>query len=213
VSTDRGAESSVLASPRSSEREELTEGWYLMSTSDLERELAHRRGTKAGAASSGALRLTVAEALAYRDAGNLPDEQGRTLRLLLFARDHDEVRNLPLQRTLYEPDYHDPPKWRRQGSKPVNVVPLRDEMVPSNEMPWWEEPDVAALESEWLATGSIEGLRIPGDYRGFIYKTILSLRAQGREITATGVADSLARWLRPEDSARIRKALVEANAS
>jgi hypothetical protein len=207
VSGDRAPDSSRPDDPRPAP--DLTEGWYLMSTRDLERELARRRGE--GGGPSHALRLTIAEALAYRDAGNLPDEYGRTLRLLLVAKDRDEVQELPLKRALYEPDYHDAPTWRRPGSKPVNVVPLRGDVAPSSGAPWWEEPQIAALEAEWHGTGAIQGLQIPEAYRGFIYKTILSLRAEGLPVTAASVAGSLARWLLPGEAAEIRRALEDAN--
>jgi hypothetical protein len=188
----------------------VAEGWYLMSTRELERMVLWLRSASTEPAPE-PTRLTIEEALAYRDAGNLPDQHGRTLRLLLHARDRQEVRDLSLRRLLFEPDYHDAPTWRRQGSKPINVVPLWSDHETSEEHPWWEEPDLAALESEWLTTGGIDGLRIPAAYRGFVYKTILSLRAAGRPVSIDSVADSLARWLAPEEVAEIRSALESAN--
>ncbi|MDP9227299.1 MAG: hypothetical protein M3P18_26320 [Actinomycetota bacterium] len=185
-----------------------------MSTQTLERELRRWRSEEVDKLAPDALPLTVEEALAYRNAGNLPDERGRTLRLLLVLRNRDDVRNLPAKRLQYEPDYQDAPTWRREGSKPVNVVPLRrPDISPSHERPWWEEPDVAALEEEWSATGAVGGLCIPAGYRGFVYKTILSLRGAGREVTVDAVADSLARWLPPAQTAAIRSELHMANPS
>jgi hypothetical protein len=191
----------------------VAEGWYLMSTEMLERLLSRLRARSPDVLPSGAVRLTTEEALAFRDAGNLPDERGRTLRLLLLARDRDEVRDLPNKRSRFEPDYHEAPGWRKEGSKPVTMVPLRDEREPSDGVPWWEEPDLAALESEWRAGGEVGGVQIPADYRGFVYKTILSLRAAGRDVTVQTIADSLARWLLPPEAAEIRSALERANTS
>jgi hypothetical protein len=190
--------------------QELSEGWYLMNTGDLERELRRRRG-ESSERGEAVVRLTVGEALAYRDAGNLPDEHGRTLRLVLLARNRAEVRGLPHRRALYEPDYQAAPTWRREGSRPINVVPLGETTEPSADLPWWEEPELAALESEWLATGAIRGLRIPEAYRGFLYKTILTLRADNQEVTVAALADSLARWLIPRVAAEVRSALEAAN--
>jgi hypothetical protein len=155
----------------------------------------------------------VAEALAYRNAGNVPDEHDRSLRLLLFARDRHELRNLSAKRARFEPDFHEAPTWRREGSRPVNVVPLRTDVEAADDHAWWDDPELAALESEWAGSGAIEGLRIPEAYRGFVYKTILSLRAGGRAVTVESVADSVARWLAPEEAAEIRSALQRANAS
>jgi hypothetical protein len=183
-----------------------------MSTPELERMLLRLQSASPAPAPE-LTPLTIEEALAYRDAGNLPDREGRTLRLFLFARNQKEVRDLSLRRLRFEPDYHDAPTWRRQGSKPINVVPLRSDREGAEEHPWWEEPDLAALESEWMSTGRIDGLRIPAAYRGFVYKTILSLRAAGRPVRVDSVAGSLARWLAPEEVAEIRSALESANGS
>ena len=189
---------------------QLREGWYLMSLGELERELRRFREQEMHDDPS-AVPLSIPEAIAYRNAGNLPDEQGRSLRLVLYARDPEEVRNLPQKRARFEPDYQEAPNWRRPGSKPVNVVPLRARFPASRERAWWEEPDLAALESEWVASGAIDGLRIPAPYRGFLYKTILALRAEGGEVTVDSVGDSLARWLLPQEAAEIRSALAKAN--
>jgi hypothetical protein len=186
----------------------LEEGWYLMSTADLERELARRRDPDARMAPSGAVRLSVEDALAYRNAGNLPDEYGRTLRLVLKVRDERDLATLDAKRLLYEPDYHDAPEWRREGSKPVNVVPLRDPHVgPAHEGPWWEQPGVAALEAEWREKGTVAGIPVSEAYRGFVHKTVVSLRAAGREVTPRSILDSLARWLPPDEVAKLEEEL------
>ncbi len=192
--------------------ETLREGWYLMSTSDLERELARWRDPSADRGPSNALRLSVEEALAYRNAGNLPDDDGRSLRLVLYVDGPEDLSALQRKRVLYEPDFHDAPRWRREGSKPVNVVPLRKPGVaPSPPEAWWEERDLAALEEEWRTSGRVGGLVVPAEYRGFVYKTVLALKAVGREVTADSVADSIARWLPPFEADRIRAALRTAN--
>ena len=187
----------------------LAEGWYLMSVPDLEIELARARGEDRG--ESNALHLSVEDALAYRNAGNLPDEHGRTLRLVLRIAGEHDLRSLDEKRARYEPDYHDAPDWRRDGSMPVNVVPLRSSVVTGDEVAWWEDPAVAKLEEEWSRTGAVGGVRIPADYRSFVYKTIISLRLSGREVTVETVSDSIARWLSPEDHARVRAELESAN--
>jgi hypothetical protein len=187
----------------------LAEGWYLMSTRDLEIELARFRSPEAEADPSGAVRLSVEEALAYRDAGNLPDGEGRTLRLVLHVRDEADLASLDAKRLAYEPDFHAAPKWRRPDSKPVNVVPLRHRGVgPVSHDAWWEDADIGALEKEWSATGTVAGLVVPAAYRGFVYKTVIALRRAGIEITATSVADSVERWVPREEAARIRAALA-----
>jgi hypothetical protein len=52
---------------------------------------------------------------------------------------------------------------------------------------------------------------IPGAYRGFVYKTVVSLRSAGRDVTVDSVADSVARWLEPARVAELRAALEDAN--
>lgn len=178
-----------------------------MSTADLERELARRRDPSEPAPPSNALALSVEDALAYRDAGNLPDEHGRTLRLVLFARDLDEVRALGRKRLQYEPDYHAAPEWRREGSAPVNVVPLREPDVPGDSSPWWESPDVATLEAEWRDTGRIAGLAVPAEYRGFVLKTVVGLRDAGIPVDVDTVGASLSRWLAAEQVREITDAI------
>lgn len=195
----------------------LREGWYLMSPADLEAELLRWRVPSAEAPPSNASPLSVDDALAYRNAGNLPDELGRSLRLVLLLDDRSDLGSVAVRRLRYEPDYHEAPHWRRVGSKPVNVVPLTP---PSQERsqhpsprPWWEQPDVAALEEEWRSTGAVAGINVPAEHRGFVYKTVIALRAAGKEISPTTVADSVARWLPPDDARRLRDALLDANRS
>ena len=192
--------------------EELTDGWYLMSTADLERELARWRAPETNAEPSHARRLSVAQALEFRDAGNLPDEFDRTLRLVLRIDDTGELANLEERRLEFEPDYQDAPTWRREGSRPINVVPLRRPGIePVTEGAWWENPELAELEREFADRGSAAGVRVPGEYRGFIFKTVLSLRSQGSEVNPTTISDSIARWLSPEDAARIARELNDLN--
>src|SRR5687767_15492660 len=100
-----------------------------MSSADLERELRRWREDDAETDESGAIHLRVTEALAYRDAGNIPDDQGRSLRLVLHGNDSAELSYLQQKRVEFEPDCHVAPTWRREGSKPVNVVPLRRDDV------------------------------------------------------------------------------------
>jgi hypothetical protein len=178
-----------------------------MSTADLECELARWRDPNSPRPPSNALPLGVEDALAYRDAGNVPDEQGRTLRLVLFARDLDEVRALGRKRLQFEPDYHAAPRWRREGSVPVNVVPLRRPGVAGDPSPWWESVDVAGLEAEWRATGRIAGLPVPAEYRGFVLKTVVALRDAGIRVDAESVGASLSRWLAPEQVRAIADAI------
>ncbi|MBA2426533.1 MAG: hypothetical protein H0V60_05540 [Actinobacteria bacterium] len=201
-------------------KEELAEGWYLMSTSDLELELRRRRSPDGLVPPSHALRLSVRDALDYRNAGNLPDELGRTLRLVMHVNGPKDLSALSRKRLLYEPDYHSAPEWRRAGSTHVNVVPLRTEaaLQPNPHappappaLPWWEEPALAALETEWRERGTVAGLRVPGAYRSFVYKTVLTLRAASLPITPRSVADSIARWVPPGEADVIRSALIEAN--
>ncbi len=200
-----------------------------MSTGDLEIELKRWRSEgEDDLPPSNALRLSVEEAIDYRSSGNLPDDENRTLRLVLVTTEADVAR-LGELRLRYEPDYHDPPTWRRQGSKPVNVVPLRTKGVDAEAKragvapleageidaqepgAWWQAPNLAELEDEWSRTGAVAGVTVPGPYRGFVYKTVLGLRAAGREITAEAIAGSIARWMPPGEGERIREALLRAN--
>ena len=172
----------------------LEEGWYLMSTEGLERELARWRGDRLKPPGD-VLKITTQEALDYRNRGNLPDARGRSLRLVLTVDDRHDLEELARKRLVWEPDYHSAPDWRREGSRPVNVVPLRRSNTPSTEVPWWEMPGVKELDAEWRAHGTVGGLETPAELRGFVYKTVLSLRAAGKQVTPDAVADSIARWL------------------
>lgn len=181
-----------------------------MSAHDLEIELRRWREPAAEVEPSNAEPLEVEEALAYRNAGNMPDALDRTLRLVLHVNDAAELSYLQLKRLEFEPDFHDAPTWRREGSKPVNVVPLRrGDVEGAGGRPWWEDPDVASLEDEWTRTGTVEGMHVPAEYRSFVYKTVLSLRSAQREVTPDSVADSIARWLSTEQVAEIRTALKQ----
>jgi hypothetical protein len=186
------------------ERPPLEEGWYLMSTRDLELELARLRGESVPG--SKAQKLTTEAAISYRNAGNLPDENDRTLRLVL-----DVTGDIDSRRLEFEPDFHAPPDWRRQGSKPVNVIPLGVRSDRSLEA-WWDDPAVAALDEEWERSGTIAGLRVPSEFRSFIYKTVIALQKAGKPITTESVVGSIARWLDEPGTAAIRSALDAANA-
>lgn len=188
----------------------LQEGWYLMSVADLEAELAHLRDPSRPPGRT-TLAVGPSEALAFRNAGNVPDEHGRSLRLVL------QVDEEPLERkrSRYEPDFHEAPSWRREGSKPVNVVPLRRSAAPERsdpEVAWWEQPDVAALERQWRDTGRVAGLAVPAGYRSFVLKTIASMQAAGLAVDIEAISGSLSRWLAPDQVMEIRAALLEANA-
>jgi hypothetical protein len=189
----------------------LDEGWYLMNLDELEQELRRARRPRA-APPSGAIRMSIEEALARRNAGNLPDADGRTLRLVLHVSDPPEPGALERRRLHFEADLHDEPTWRRPGSLPVHIVPLPVSEGHRHEpRPWFEQPEVASLEQEWRRTGSIDGVNVPGDVRGFLWKTVLALRAAGKEISVETLSASVARWLEPDDAARIRHALEHAN--
>ena len=186
----------------------LEEGWYLMSPSEVEREL---RFIDDPSHDSQQVRLSIDRALAYRNAGNLPDSNGRWLRLVLRSDDpHPEA--IATRRALFEPDFHAAPTWRREGSKPVNVIPLRPQtLVSSDEEAWWDDTTMAAYEHEWQEHGTVERVVVPGEYRSFVYKTVAALKAAGQEVTPGSIADSVARWVAPEDAERIRVALLTAN--
>lgn len=191
---------------------ELREGWYLMSTADLERELARHRSPGDDLPPSNARPLGIEEALAYRNAGNLPDELDRTLRLVLVIGDASELERLDEKRRRYEPDYLDRPLWRRAGSKPVNVVPLRAQAVVAVEAgPWWEDERMADLEAEWSRAGTAGGVRVPGEFRGFVFKTVAALSAAGRPVTVESIAGAISRWVPKEDADTIAAALRAAN--
>ncbi|MQB00717.1 MAG: hypothetical protein GEU78_10545 [Actinobacteria bacterium] len=194
--------------------EPLREGWYLMSPADLEIELRRFRSRSGSAEPSNALALETEEALRYRNAGNLPDHLGRTLRLVLRVDSADELRALDEKRSSFEPDHHDAPDWRRPGSKPVNVVPLR---APGIHVPpiedWLDDEAMADLETRWSQDGTVFGVRVPAEYRSFIYKTALSLKGAGRPVTVETIVDSLKRWLTAKDVDEIRAALESENRS
>jgi hypothetical protein len=191
----------------------LREGWYLMSTRDLEIELALERDPGARPGQSNALPIGTKEALVFRNAGNSPDELDRTLRLVLRITRPGDADELRSKRLAYEPDYLEAPSWRAPDSVPVNVVPLRtsDSRRNPEPGPWWDEPDLARLEAEWEATGTVAGVAIPATYRGFVYKTVLELQAAGRPVTVGAIADSIARWTGRSEAQEIRRALEDAN--
>ncbi len=189
----------------------LQEGWWLMSVADLEIELRRWREPSRAIGPSNATKLTMQEALGFRDAGNVPDALDRTLRLVLIV-EPSSVEELSRRRLQFEPDFHSAPEWRREGSKPFNVVPLLvSRPEPKQEVAWWDDPDIKALEEEWSRTGAVAGVRIPEEYRSFVYKTVLALRVAGREVTVRSLSDSIARWLPPHEADRIKQALIEAN--
>ncbi|MDQ3985972.1 MAG: hypothetical protein M3280_05685 [Actinomycetota bacterium] len=182
-----------------------------MSTRDLELELRRWRGD-AGTPRSNARSLSVEQALGFRNEGNLPDDLDRSLRLVLWVEDPADLARLSEKRLLYEPDFQDAPDWRREGSRPVNVVPLRPEGVFGPQSgPWWDDPAMAQLESEWNRSGAVAGVKVPADYRGFVHKTVLSLRATGKPISVDAIVDSVSRWLRPKELREFERALRDAN--
>jgi hypothetical protein len=190
----------------------LEEGWYLMSTAELEQELARMREPGGDRVPAGAPKLSVEKALAFRAAGNLPDARGRTLRLVLHNDRPGVPGALEARRLLYEPDFHDAPTWRRPGSVPVNVVPVaigrRAAPAPAA---WLDDPSLARLEEHWRATGEVDGVRVPAQVRGFVFKTVLALRAAERPVTAETLGASIARWVPEEDARAIAEALHDAN--
>lgn len=181
-----------------------------MSIADLEIELARLRGEDRPP--SNALVLETTTALAYRNKGNLPDEADRSLRLVLRVEDEVDLGSLEVKRLRFEPDFYKATSWRREGSKPVNVVPLRAPQVGTPDRgPWWDDPEMASMEAEWVETGSVAGLFIPGAYRSFVYKTIAFLRSTGMVISVDSVSDSVARWMSRTDADVLRAALADAN--
>lgn len=181
-----------------------------MSTGDLERELRRWRESDAEVPASNAVPLGVGEALAYRNSGNLPDDLDRTLRLVLLVEDGGD--SLDRKRRRYEPDYLEAPSWRRAGSRPVNVVPLRgSDARRGRAQAWWEDPAIGELEAEWRKTGTVAGVVVPAQWRGFVYKTAIALRGADRVVTIDSLANGVARWVSPGDAARIRAALRDAN--
>ena len=174
-----------------------------MNTPELERALsAFRSGNEAAFGTP----ISVEEALRIRNAGNLSDEDERTLRLVLLV----DREPLDKKRLRYEPDYHRAPEWRREGSRPVNVVPLRTaDAPPPDAGPWWESPRVEELEEEWRRSGTVAGFDVPAAYRSFVFKTVIALQDAGDDVTPSSVADSVARWVSPEDAETIRNALTK----
>jgi len=186
----------------------LADGWYLMSAEDLEVELRRWRHPNAETRPSNAIRLDTSSALEYRDAGNLPDELDRSLRLVLILASAEELLALDQKRLIYEPDHHEAPSWRREGSRPVNVVPLRTADVTTEPVEsWTDDAQMAALEREWEASGCVRGIGVAPEVRGFVYKTVLALESAGRPVTVEGITDSLQRWLSPPDVQRVRDGL------
>lgn len=182
------------------------DGWYLISTDVLMRELARFRTGEELRPSPDIQPLTIEEALAYRDSGNLPDAHGRSLRLVLSVSSEDELHSLEARRLAFEPDYLDAPDWRREGSKPINVVPLRSPDVKGVDRAWWEDATLAPLEKEWQDTGTVAGMPVPGEFRSFIFKTVIALRAADRDVTSEAVLDGVARWLSPSQVDELRAA-------
>lgn len=182
-----------------------------MSVRDLELELARWRG-EARSEQSNAVPLTVAEALDFKARGNIPDDLGRSLRLVLHVADERAASQLHERRVAWEPNFHDAPTWRRAGSVAVNIVPLRaPARTAERERSWLEDPAMAAMELEWSRTGAVGGVAVPADYRSFVYKTVIALEAAGRDVTVGSIADSVERWLNPEDARKLRAALEAAN--
>ena len=180
-----------------------------MSTAELERALRAWHALDVGVVAEGRT-LSIEEALDIRNAGNVPDEQGRSLRLVLVVEDSSELERLSSTRLIYEPDFHSALSWRRPGSRPVNVVPLRRPQVPAQSAkPWWQDPGMRDLEEEWQRTGAVSGVRVPASYRGFVYRTVVALKNAGVEITAAAIADSIFRWVPPAGAERIRAALED----
>ena len=55
------------------------------------------------------------------------------------------------------------------------------------------------------------GLRVPAEFRGFVFRTVIALEHAGREVTVDSVVESVSRWLSPEDVSKLAAALEEAN--
>ena len=185
------------------------EGWYLLSDLEVEQVLlAIKAGDEPDIESQG---LDQDAALAFRDRGNVPDEADRVLRLFLrFEGESDH--SVERKRIRFEPDFHSAPNWRRPGSRPVNVIPLGLSQ-PSDAKPWWEDAAMAELEEEWSRSGTVSGVTVPAEYRSFVYKTVVALRASNHVVSASSIADSAARWLPAEQAEALRRALEGDDAS
>lgn len=192
----------------------LAEGWYLMSAVELEKELPHIDDPSRDGPVGSAIPLSVEDALTYKRDGNLPDPFGRSLRLVLRTAETDPEA-IARRRLDFEPDFHDAPTWRRPGSKPVNVIPLRARSQANDKKSeaWWDDPIMAELEAEWRERGTVGGVTVPGRYRSFVLKTVASLRVAGLDVTADSIADSIERWVPPADAVEIRSALRRANSA
>ncbi|MDQ3982304.1 MAG: hypothetical protein M3271_06440, partial [Actinomycetota bacterium] len=174
------------------------------------RELARWRGGRPP--SKDLIALDIDAAIERRNRGNIPDAAGRSLRLVLRIDTEQDLKGLDSKRLRLEPDFLDPPTWRREGSRPVHVVPLRAPGVaPDVPRRWQEDPELAPLEWEWARTGTAAGLKIPADFRAFIYKTILALQVAQRDVTIEAIVASLSRWLDEAQVAEIDSALRKAN--
>lgn len=183
------------------------EGWYVLSDLEVESILI---ALKSGEAIEPPTpRLGRADALARRNAGNLPDDEGRVLRLFL-SLEGEGAGSVEERRLHYEPDFHEAPEWRRPASRPINVIPLGLSHG-STPRPWWEDPEVAELEREWQSSGCVGGVGVPAEYRSFVYKTVIALRGAGKEVSARAIADSAARWLPERQAAELRNALIASN--
>lgn len=173
-----------------------------MNTREVEQLVAAWRSS--GAQADLGVPLSIEEALTVRNGGNLPDDNERSLRLILFVDDEP----IEQKRLRFEPDFHRAPEWRREGSRPVNVVPLRAGAGRAGgDSPWWELPRVKELEAEWRTTGTVAGIEVPADYRSFVFKTVIALQDAREPVTPDTIGDSIARWLSPEDARRIRESL------
>lgn len=194
------------------DQDPFSDGWWLMSVAQLERYLAAWRAGDPAGVPEGIERLTIDGARDYRDRGNVPDAADRSLRLVLRVDDEGDLLALDSKRLRYEPDAHQAPTWRRAESRPINVVPLRAADVAGPGLhSWWDDPAMAEMEKRWQETGEVDGLAIPEEFRGFVYKTLVALRGSGAQVTPDAVADSIARWLDPVEAERLRAALRSAN--
>jgi hypothetical protein len=180
-----------------------------MSDREVEHLLSRARAGETYPVPEG-IHLTRDEGLARRDAGNLPDDQGRALRLVLHLERRTDPQTVHQKRLLFEPDFHSAPTWRREGSRPVNVIPLGLGPTEVKHEAWWDDEEMAGLEAQWSSSGIVEGIKVPASYRSFVYKTIVTLRRDGHEVSALSVADSIARWLPEREAEALRESLTDA---